>query len=146
MMILSFKNVITGVSLCIGIQATGQPLPNSKETLSIESTRFSCSVSEQKELVGGHLQGIQLHNETLFVSGSSKEFGYLSLFQKLGSDFRFIGLKKLATDPLNHAGGFQIAENWLAIGLEDPVGKRESIVQIIDVRGAERKVQPKPTA
>jgi hypothetical protein len=142
MMILSFRNVITGVALVVFAKSYGQPLPHSKETLAIESVRFKTSVPDQKDLIGGHLQGIQLYNETLFVSGSSKEFGYLGLFQKLGDDFRFIGLKKLATDPLNHAGGFQIADNWLAVGLEDPVGKRESIVQLIDVSSFQKLQGP----
>ncbi|MCF8459956.1 MAG: hypothetical protein K9G46_04480 [Flavobacteriales bacterium] len=138
----SFQNVITGVALFFCAQSSGQPQPQAKEILAIESTSFACSVPEQKDLIGGHLQGIQLHNETLFVSGSSKEFGFLGLFQKLGDDFRFIGLKRLATNPLNHAGGFQIAENWLAIGLEDPVGKRESIVQLIDISSFEKLQKP----
>jgi len=139
---ISFQNVLVGVALFLHTTSAAQPLPHSKETLAVESKKFTSSVSEQKELIGGHLQGVQLHNETLFVSGSSKEFGYLGLFQKLGDEFRFIGLKRLATDPLNHAGGFQIVENWLAIGLEDPVGKRESIVQLIDVSSFEKLQEP----
>ncbi len=125
-----------------GSKVCGQPLPDSKETLAIESSKFSVETPAQQNMLGGHLQGIQLHNETLLVAGSSKEFGYLGLFQKLGDGFRFLGLKKLATEPLNHAGGFQIAENWLAIGLEDAVGKRQSIVQLIDVSSFEKLQSP----
>lgn len=121
---------------------SAQPLPDSKETLAIESERYEVSVPLERGLHGGHLQGIQIYNETLMVSGSSKEFGYLAVFQKLGGTFQFIGLKKLATDPLNHAGGFQVAENWLAVGLEDPVGRRESIIQLIDLSGFEKLQQP----
>jgi hypothetical protein len=110
-----------------------QPLADSKETLSIESTKWKIAVPAQDELSGGHLQGIQLYNNSLFVSGSSSKYAYLGLFQKLGTDFRFIGIKKLAAAPFNHAGGFQIAENWLAVGIEDPVGKRQSMIQLIDI-------------
>lgn len=114
-----------------------QPLPNAKETLSVQSIFFRTKVQSQPNLRGGHLQGIQLYHETLIVSGSSKEFGYLAFFQKLSNDFRFVGLKKLATDPLNHAGGFQVDGNWLAVGVEDPVGKRNSIIQLFDVSNFE---------
>lgn len=131
------------VALC-AFKTFAQPLPNAKETLGVQAAAFKISVAPNSEIIGGHLQGIQLHNETLIVSGSSKEFGYLGLFQKVGEDFLFIGLKKLATDPLNHAGGFQIAENWLAVGSEDPVGRRNSIVQLIDVSSFE-KLQAPPT-
>lgn len=110
-----------------------QPLPNSEETLAVESWSVAIAVPEQADLTGGHLQGIQLHNGTLIVSGSSQEFGYLAVFQLLGGEFRFLGVKKLAKAPFNHAGGFQVADNWLAVGIEDPVGRRESIVQLIDV-------------
>jgi hypothetical protein len=132
--------IVLTALFCPKIQA--QPLPNFKESLAVEARSFTVDVPDQPELIGGHLQGIQLHNETLLVSGSSKEFGYLGVFQKLGNDFRFLGLKRLAADPLNHAGGFQIADNWLAIGLEDPIGKRESIVQLIDVSSFEKLQAP----
>lgn len=110
-----------------------QPLPDAEETLSIESKSFILDVPEQTDLKGGHLQGIQLFNGTLIVSGSSQQFGYLCVFQKLGNEFRYLGLKPLARQPLNHAGGFQLTENWLAIGLEDPKSKRKSVIQLIDV-------------
>jgi hypothetical protein len=123
--------------LCIGmfgvLEICAQPLPNSKETLAIESHGFELAVPEQVDLKGGHLQGIQLLNGTLVVSGSSEKFAYLGLFEMLEGAFRFVGIKKLAEDPLSHAGGFQIADNWLAVGIEDPQRKRRSIVQLIDV-------------
>jgi hypothetical protein len=119
-----------------------QPLPDGEETLSVESQSLAMVVPEQPELNGGHLQGVQLHNETLIISGSSKQFGYLAVFQLLGSDFKFIGVKKLAAAPFNHAGGFQIAENWLAVGIEDPIGKRSSVIQLIDVSSFEKLSGP----
>ncbi|MGB0918521.1 MAG: hypothetical protein ACPGU4_13090 [Flavobacteriales bacterium] len=113
--------------------AIAQPLKDGEETLSVEAQSFELVVPEQEGLSGGHLQGVQLHNGTLIVSGSSKSFGYLAFFQLLKGDFKFLGLKKLAQKPLNHAGGFQVADNWLAVGVEDPKGKRESVIQIIDI-------------
>ena len=119
-----------------------QPLKNSEETLAIQSQLFEIEVPNQPDLVGGHLQGAQIYNGTLIVSGSSKKFGYLSIFQLLGGKFMFLGTKKLAQNPFNHAGGFQMANNWLAVGIEDPQGKRESIVQLIDVSSFETLSAP----
>ncbi len=103
-----------------------------------ESRLFDIPVPADVALSGGHLQGIQYRNGMLIVSGSSSEYGYLALFQEMGQNFRFIGMKKLARSPFDHAGGFQLAENWLAVGIEDPSGKRESIIQIIDVSSFEK--------
>lgn len=122
--------------------AWAQPLPHAKETLAVEATAHRIAVPPQAQISGGHLQEVQLVNQTLMVSGSSKEFAYLAFFQHLGDDFRFLGLKKLATNPLNHAGGFQVAENWLAVGIEDPVGRRQSIVQLFDISSSEQLHKP----
>ncbi len=130
-----------GVML-MATSALGQPLPDAGETLAIESQGFKLSVPVQEDLKGGHLQGVQLYNGTLIVSGSSVQFGYLALFQLLGGEFKYLGIKKLAQDPLNHAGGFQVADNWLAVGIEDPKGKRQSIVQLIDISSFESLSAP----
>lgn len=119
-----------------------QPLPDSKETPASHSETFEVSIPDQESLNGGHLQGIQYRNGMLVVSGSSGQYGYLAVMQKLGSGFRFIGLKRLAEKPFNHAGGFQIDGNWLAVGVEDPAKKRESIIQLIDVSSFEKISNP----
>ena len=121
---------------------TAQPLPNRGETTEVEAIDLSISVPIKEDVNGGHLQGVQLFQGTLIISGSSKAFGYLAIFQLLGEDFRFVGIKKLAADPYNHAGGFQVCENWLAVGVEDPVGKRSSIIQLIDVSSFEKLSGP----
>lgn len=120
------------------LECKAQPLIDGKETLAVQSESFEVTVPNQEGLNGGHLQGIQHRNGMLVVSGSSKEFGYLVLFQKMGKGFQFIGLKKLAKSPFNHAGGFQLAANWLAVGIEDPAGKRESMIQLIDISSFEK--------
>lgn len=137
------KTLFFAVAFLLFEAIQAQPLPHLGESLLVDSLNYKSSVPRQPDIDGGHLQGVQLYNETLIVSGSSKQFGYLGLFQKLGNDFRFLGLKKLAPEPFNHAGGFQIAENWLAVGLEDPIGRRHSIVQLIDVSDF-KKLQAPP--
>ncbi|MCB9186772.1 MAG: hypothetical protein H6601_08505 [Flavobacteriales bacterium] len=122
-----------GLSTFLALAVSGQPLPDGEETLAIEAQNLAITVPDKEAFEGGHLQGVQLFNGTLIVSGSSQEFGYLAIFQFIGGEFRFIATKKLAAAPFDHAGGFQVAENWLAVGVEDPTGKRSSIVQLIDV-------------
>lgn len=134
-------SLIVPLLVCFG-GAFSQPLPDSGETLAIESQSIEIVVPVQNELKGGHLQGVQIYNGTLIVSGSSNNFGYLAFSQLIGGEFKFLGVKKLAKDPFNHAGGFQIAENWLAVGVEDPMGKRQSIVQLIDISSFENISAP----
>lgn len=122
--------------------SVGQPLPNLGEVLEAESQAFSIKVPEQDGLVGGHLQGIQLSNDRLFVSGSSKAFGYLATFRKVDDRFQFVGVKKLGKAPTNHAGGFQIADNWLAVGVEDPKSKKHSVIQLLDISSFESFSKP----
>lgn len=124
------------------LNAWCQPLPNGKETTATESGFFSIEVPHQEELNGGHLQGVQLFNGTLIISGSSKKFAYLAIFRKVAEKFKFVATKKLAEDPFNHAGGFQVAEEWLAVGVEDPVGKRSSLIQLVDVSSLEKLSAP----
>jgi hypothetical protein len=54
-------------------------------------------------------------------------------FSQNEKGMQFLGIKRLGEKPLSHAGGFQLAGNWLAIGIEDPVGRNESQVLLIDV-------------
>ena len=113
--------------------AFAQTLPNSKLWSPITAGIAKEQVTEQPDLKGGHLQGVQLREGKLYVSGSSDRFAYLTIFAMQEVELKFIGTKKLGEKPMNHAGGFQLADNWLAIGIEDPTSRRESQVQLIDV-------------
>ncbi len=136
---LSTKPLALWFLLLFGLlnTAMAQPVPHAKESLLSGSETFEVAVPVDAELNGGHLQGVQHRNGTVIVSGSSAQFGYLALFQKMGNGFRFVGTKKLARSPFDHAGGFQLADNWLAIGIEDPASRRESVIQLIDVSSFE---------
>lgn len=85
---------------------------------------------------GGHLQGIQVSGNKVFISGSSSTEGYLAMFNGNQSELKFLGLKVLSQKPYTHAGGFQIDHNWLAVGCEDPVGKKASLVVMQEVTKA----------
>ena len=82
---------------------------------------------------GGHLQGIQVSGDKVFISGSSNDQGYLAIFKGHETKLSFIGLKVLSEEPFTHAGGFQVEHNWLALGCEDPVAKKSSIVVLQNV-------------
>jgi hypothetical protein len=96
--------------------------------------------------IGGHLQGIQLihRNETNYaiLSGSSDSYAYLPVV-KLGDKSEVISVNQLMDKPFKHAGGFQIFENYLAVGIEDNEKKDKSKVCIYDISNPENiSVQP----
>ena len=96
--------------------------------------------------VGGHLQGIQVIqkdvNKYAFLSGSSDSYAYLSVV-KLGDKSEVISVNQLMDKPLKHAGGFQVYENYLAVGIEDNEEKNKSKVCIYDISNPENlSVQP----
>lgn len=89
---------------------------------------------------GGHLQGIQLYqnkkNKYAVLSGSSDSYSYISVV-KLGDKSEVISVNKLMEKPFKHAGGIQIFENYLAVGIEDNEKKDKSKVCIYDISDPE---------
>jgi len=90
---------------------------------------------------GGHIQGIQLvnykSNGFYFLSGSSSEYSYYAIV-KTGEVNMVISVNKILDKPLKHAGGFQIWENLMAIGVEDNEAKNKSRVFIFKVDNPEK--------
>ena len=84
---------------------------------------------------GGHLQGVQIYSKGddkyAFMSGSSSETSYLMIVDLAAQSVHRICT--LFASPLKHAGGFQITDHFLAVGIEDDVSRTESKVQIYDV-------------
>ena len=84
----------------------------------------------------GHLQGIQgFENEQgnyVFMSGSSGTYSYCSVV-KLGNENKVVSINKLMEKPFKHAGGCQIFQNYLAVGIEDNSAKDKSKVCIYDI-------------
>ena len=78
----------------------------------------------------GHFQGVQLINkngtEKLLVSGSSRSKAYV-----LQIDLTTLNSETLITlmkDPYRHAGGIQVSEPYLIVGIEDNIIKTTSKV------------------
>lgn len=93
---------------------------------------------------GGHLQGVQLLNQgdsTLAIlSGSSSTDAYLILVD-LSRSSKVQRIIRIFEKPLKHAGGFQICENYLAVGVEDNEKRNRSEVCIYDLQDLGRSIQ-----
>lgn len=127
------KSCATYIGLLVSTHIAGQSIPSVKLWLPTSLSVSKAQVPEQSELKGGHLQGVQQQDDKVYVSGNSEQFAYLAIFAQREEGMQFLAIKKLGEKPLNHAGGFQLADNWLAIGIENPVSRSESQVQLIDV-------------
>ncbi|MEX2112493.1 MAG: hypothetical protein WD845_04870 [Pirellulales bacterium] len=95
---------------------------------------------------GGHLQGIQMRFDSVtgrhlaFLSHDSLTVAFLLVVEfpgDLSQPGRAIHLHVFPSDgqspPLRHAGGIQLCENVLAVGVEDNQQKTRSQVQFWDV-------------
>src|SRR5690606_25973826 len=128
--------------LLVAALCRGQALPDIGGWSPVLRTALTMDVPEQNDLYGGHLQGVQLYEGKLYISGSSDQFAYLTVFAEQEEGFRFIGVKKLGEKPFHHAGGFQLAGQWLAIGIENPRTRTESMVQLFDVSSSKTFTAP----
>ncbi|MFY0654488.1 MAG: hypothetical protein JXQ96_20800 [Cyclobacteriaceae bacterium] len=87
----------------------------------------------------GHLQGIQLiekdEQEKLLLSGSSRKQSYiLQVDLASGKTDKLI---PLMDDPFRHAGGIQVSDQYLIVGIEDNIIKTTSKVCLYDYRSSE---------
>ncbi len=93
---------------------------------------------------GGHIQGIQFvknqQKKYYFLSGSSNSYSYYAVV-KIGDENLVITINKMLDKPFKHAGGFQIYENLMAIGIEDNSLKDKSKVFIYKIENPEDLAQ-----
>jgi hypothetical protein len=86
----------------------------------------------------GHLQGVQLKRikklNYFYLSGSSSEYSYLAIGQ-LNESPSIVQVKKLFNKPMKHAGGFQISDHYLAVGIEDNDARIQSQVCVYKLSG-----------
>lgn len=119
--------------------ALGQQVRNVEEAfqrLSEEPTLIMLANDLEVPTKGGHLQGVQVveknGNEKLLFSGSSAQQAYLlqaDLSQQKTE--QFIPLMK---SPFRHAGGMQVSEQLLVVGIEDNHAKTKAKVCLYDFR------------
>ena len=123
--------LILGV-LCplVGFSQQVKDVPKAFESLGSEPEiiRLANEISVPSD--GGHFQGVQViysdKKEKLLISGSSHTKAYV-----LQADLSTLKTDKLITlmeDPFRHAGGFQVSQNFLGVGIEDNLLKTFSKV------------------
>lgn len=106
------------------------------------------SISFQNKLEvnnnGGHLQGVQYYkynqNEYYYLSGSSDSNSYYSVV-KMGLENSVISVNNILPKPYKHAGGFQISNNLMAIGVEDNSARNKSKVFIYRIDNPENPTE-----
>lgn len=89
---------------------------------------------------GGHLQGVQLFVkddvEYAILSGSSGTYAYYSVARM--ADFnQVLSVNILMHKPFKHAGGIQIYQDLLVVGIEDNDAKDKSKVCIYEIENPE---------
>jgi hypothetical protein len=109
-------------------------------SLEVTSTSNSFINSWPINNEGGHLQGIQpLYQDQqsyLVLSGSSSTYSYYAMI-RLGESPQVIGIQKILDKPFKHAGGFQIYDHYMAVGVEDNDARNHSYVFIFDLADPE---------
>lgn len=117
------------------------PLISNLQKLKITPAEIAFTNSFEINNQGGHLQGIQsiLYNqhEYFVLSGSSSEYSYFTIV-KTGDKSMVISMNKILDRPFKHAGGFQIYNNIMAIGVEDNDAKNISKVFIFHLKNPEK--------
>jgi hypothetical protein len=145
--------VITALFLSICINSFGQIFSGSSlisDFKNLDSKPEIISFSNTLEInnSGGHLQGIQSiqNNDGKYyvLSGSSDSYSYFAVV-KQGDKNEVISVNQLMDKPFKHAGGFQIYQNYLAVGIEDNYAKDKSKVCIYDISNPEKPAE-KPVA
>jgi|ERR1043165_1912763 hypothetical protein len=130
---IAMRLIVTLFLLCVITEAYSQ-----KEGITYKIVHFTNK--KYKVPDGGHLQGIQAYNiqgkEHLILTGSSNSFSYYITTEPDSS----LELVKIFDAPYRHAGGCQIADGKLFVGVEDNIEKDKSKVVMIDL--ATKKIEP----
>ncbi len=77
---------------------------------------------------GGHLQGIQcLSDSELLITASSGSYAYYLTANRA----ELTSIRKLGDDPFRHAGGCQVYDRMLAVGVEDNQDRDRSDIILV---------------
>jgi hypothetical protein len=143
--------VITALFLILCINSFGQVFSGNSlvsEFNDLDSNPKIINFSNTLEInnSGGHLQGIQAietnEGKYFVLSGSSDSYSYYTVVKK-GDKNEVISVNKLMDKPFKHAGGFQIFQNYMVVGIEDNDAKDKSKVCIYNISNPE-KPEKKP--
>jgi hypothetical protein len=137
--------IITALFFLLCINSFGQAISGKSlvsEFKNLDSNPKIITYSNPLEInnSGGHLQGIQhLQNKTgnyFILSGSSDSYSYYTVVKQNDKN-EVVSVNKLMDKPFKHAGGFQVFQNYMAVGIEDNDTKSKSKVCIYDISNPE---------
>lgn len=107
---------------CLEAIAQNGSLPESFMDVNAEPQLIFCQNNLEVDQQGGHLQGVQIleKNNDVYavISGSSGISAYYSVVQ-LGTPSRVSSVNVLMHKPFKHAGGIQIFQGFMVVGIED---------------------------
>ncbi len=110
------------------------------EQIKDEAREISIQNSIPLYTSGGHIQGIQALKHQgrtfYFLSGSTDKYSYYSI-ARMDEKKQFITHQMILEKPFKHAGGFQIYDNLMAVGIEDNDEKKRSKVFVYSVENPE---------
>ncbi|MFN8286522.1 MAG: hypothetical protein U0V74_07210 [Chitinophagales bacterium] len=123
------------------VKAQVANVPAAFERIAEKPTAITYNAGQNHLPKGGHIQGIQEYvadsSTYIVLTGSSSSYSYyLSSGEGWQTQWGYRyspAVRKLFDSPLRHAGGCQIHGKWLAVGIEDNIGKSESIIALIDL-------------
>lgn len=128
-------------STCFGADKSKDSVLSSFNKIGRTPSVLTYSNTKEINNSGGHLQGIQLVEgksaKYAVLTGSSGTWSYYSVV-KLGAKNEVLSVNKLMDKPYKHAGGFQIFQNYMAVGIEDNSLKDKSMVCIFDLSDPEK--------
>lgn len=142
--ILNFVITALFLSLCItsfGQVFTGKSLVSEFKNLDSKPEVISYSNTLKINNSGGYLQGVQaIENNSgkyFILSGSSDSYSYYVIVKK-GNKNEVTSVNKLIDKPFKHAGGFQIYQNYMTVGIEDNDVKDKSKICVYDISYPEK--------
>ena len=131
--------ILSGISACPD-HAQPQSIPERFQQLDREPQVIVCRNDLEINNRGGHLQGVQIIRkgevEYAILSGSSSSYAYYAVV-KLGADRRVRSVNRLMYKPFKHAGGIQVCQELLVVGIEDNAARDKSKVCIYRITDPE---------
>ncbi|MCB9231323.1 MAG: hypothetical protein H6581_06665 [Bacteroidia bacterium] len=133
LLILAAFQLQAQVPLLKNVQESFQNLPSKPKVLQMKWQGPELST-------GGHAQGIQMYykgKERYWIfSGSGNEYGYIAVAKAKDDWLAQHDYVLKFAPPFSHAGGIQVAGNWLVVGIEDANKKDASFVRLYDLENA----------
>lgn len=146
--IVFFLMTILGLYPIVGFSQQVKDVQEAFESLSANPEVVFLSNEIKVPIEGGHFQGVQHMQrngiEKLLISGSSLTNAYV--LQADLSTRKTDTLISLMNEPYRHAGGIQVSEPYMVVGIEDNVIKTTSKVNLYNYHNTNlHRAQPTST-